>query len=164
MKKNVQIILSTITVSVALWGSVSYAHSAHFEKPTRSAELSYDFRSATMSVYKWYLSPMGAMVKGKMTFDAKTFTEYAEGLERASMLDLLEGFPAKSGEDHVDDSNAKEKVWNNIADFEKKFKIFQLEAKKLAATAKTTNEAATKAQFKKTAATCQACHKEYKNK
>jgi cytochrome c556 len=164
MKKNIQIILSTVILSVALWGGVSYAHSEHFEKPTRSAELSYDFRSATMSIYKWYLSPMGAMVKGKMKFDAKTFTGYAQALQGASMLHLMEGFPKESGEDYVDDSNAKEEIWSNLADFETKFKAFQNEAKKLAITANGGNEAAIKAQFKVTAGTCSSCHKKYKVK
>jgi len=107
---------------------------------------------------------MGAMVKGKTEFDAKAFAQYAAGLETVSKIDLLEGFPKESSEDHVDDSNAKEEIWSNWKDFEKKSKNFQVEAKKLATIAKAGNEATIKSQFKKTAATCAACHKEYKTK
>lgn len=80
------------------------------------------------------------------------------------MLHLMEGFPKGSDEDHVDDSDAKEEIWSNFADFEMKFKTFQSEAKKLALTANGGNEAAIKAQFKVTAGTCSSCHKKYKEK
>jgi cytochrome c556 len=164
MKTKLKILLTTLSCSVVLWGATSYAHTAHFEQPTRSAELSNDFRNATMSIYKWYLSPMGAMVKGKTDFNAKVFADYAEGLKRVSTLSLMEGFPKESGEDHVDDSDAKEEIWKNMADFNKKFKAFQTEANKLATIAKAGNEAAIKAQFKKTAGTCGTCHKRYRAK
>jgi len=164
MKTHIKILTASSLLALTTWGAVSFAHSAHFTKNTRSADQSYDFRSSTMSIYKWYLSPMGAMVKGKTEFDEKAFAQYAAGLETISKIDLLEGFPKKSSEDHVDDSNAKEDIWSNWKDFEKESKAFQLEAKKLATIAKAGNEADIKAQFKKTASTCSACHKKYKTK
>jgi cytochrome c556 len=81
-----------------------------------------------------------------------------------SNLNLLEGFPKGSSEDEVDDSNAKEAIWNHWEDFEKKAKTFQLEAEKLAVIAKEGNEVAIKIQFKKIAKTCATCHKAYKSK
>lgn len=164
MKKYTKILIGLTLLTSSAWGIASFAHSAHFTKNTRSAEQSFDFRSATMSIYKWYLSPMGAMVKGKMEFNAKVFAQNAAGLEAISNINLLEGFPKGSGEDEVDDSNAKQAIWSDWEDFEKKAKIFQQESKKLAIIAKAGNEVAIKAQFKKTAGTCAACHKKYKTK
>ncbi|HIO93004.1 MAG TPA: cytochrome c [Leucothrix mucor] len=164
MKIHLKILTVSTLLALTTWGAVSFAHSAHFTKNTRSADQSFDFRSSTMSIYKWYLSPMGAMAKGKTEFNAKSFAQYAAGLEAISKIDLLEGFPKESSEDHVDDSNAKEEIWSNWKDFENKAKNFQLEAKKLSSIAKAGNEAAIKAQFKKTAGTCGACHKKYKTK
>lgn len=138
------------------------AQAENFGKSSRSAEQSYDFRASTMGIYKWYLGPMGAMVKGKMDFDAKKFAAYAAGLETASKLDLLEGFPVDSGLLDVDDSSAKAEIWENTDDFTKKFKALQTEAAKLAEVAKSGDEAAMKAQFKKTGGTCGGCHKKYK--
>lgn len=160
MKKLITLSLLT----TAIWGALSYAHSEHFTKNTRSAEQSYEFRTATMSIYKWYLSPMGAMVKGKVPFNAKAFAEYAQGLEAISNIELLEGFPKESGEDHVDDSNAKKEIWANWGDFKHQYKTFQSEAKNLVTATKTGDENAIKAQFKKTAAVCGSCHKKYKTK
>jgi hypothetical protein len=65
MKTQMKILTATSLLTLTLWGAVSFAHSAHFSKNTRSAEQSFEFRSATMNIYKWYLSPMGAMMKGK---------------------------------------------------------------------------------------------------
>ncbi len=164
MKLSLKTITLSSLLALSAWGAVSFAHSEHFTKNTRSAEQSYEFRSATMDIYKWYLSPMGAMVKGKTKFNAKTFAQYAAGLEAISNINLLEGFPKESSEDHVDDSNAKEVIWSKWEDFEKKAKNLQVEAKNLAAIAKSGNEAKIKAQFKKTAGACAACHKAYKTK
>jgi cytochrome c556 len=164
MNKQIKQLMALSVLTAATWGGFSYAHSEHFTKNTRTAEPSYDFRSATMSIYKWYLSPMGAMVKGKVPFDAKAFTEYAKGLEAISKIDLLEGFPKDSGEDHIDDSDAKEEIWANWDDFKHQYGTLQSEAKNLLTIAKAGDEKAIKAQFKKTAATCGSCHKKYKTK
>ncbi len=164
MKTYLKILTTSTLVTLSTWGAISFAHSEHFTKNTRSAEQSYDFRTATMTVYKWYLSPMGAMVKGKTEFNAKAFAQYADGLATASHLNLMEGFPKDSGEDHVDDSDAKEVIWKNMKDFAAKYKNLQNEAQALAKVSKTGNEAAMKAQFKKTAGACAACHKKYKTK
>ncbi len=164
MKTPMKILTATSVLTLTLWGAVSFAHSAHFNKNSRSAEKSFEFRTATMDIYKWYLSPMGAMVKGKIDFNTKAFSQYAAGLEAISKINLLEGFPKESGEDHVDDSNAKEKIWKNEEDFEKKYKTLQAAAEKLATLAKAGDEAAIKTQFKKTAKACAACHKQYKTK
>jgi cytochrome c556 len=164
MKNQLKLLISISLISLTTWTINSYAHSEHFTKSARSAEQSYDFRSSTMKIYKWYLSPMGAMVKGKTKFDSKVFAEYAAGLEAITKLSLLEGFPKDSSEDEVDDSDAKVEIWSNGEDFEKKFKSLQSEAEKLASIAKQGDEKVIKAQFKKTAGACSACHKKYKAK
>ena len=164
MKKQLKMVIIVSTLILTAWGINSFGHSAHFTKSTRSAEQSYDFRSSTMSVYKWYLSPMGAMVKGKVDFNTKKFAYYANGLETISKLGLLEGFPKDSNEEKVEDSSAKAIIWSNWKDFEKKYNAFQREAKSLAIVSKSGNEATMKAQFKITADTCVACHKTYKTK
>lgn len=161
--KNITTIALT-TVILFLWAGSTTAHSKHFTKSSRSPQKSFDFRTATMTTYKWYLSPMGAMLKGKVPFDAKLFTQYAKGLEIASSMDLLQAFPKESSEDEIDDSSAKPEIWENTKDFEKKFESLQADAKKLASIAEKGEEKAIKAQFKITAGRCSACHKKYKTK
>lgn len=164
MKKYAKILTLVGALSLMSWGINSFGHSAHFTKSTRSAELSYDFRSSTMSVYKWYLSPMGAMMKGKVDFNDKNFAHYANSLETVSKLDLLEGFPKGSSEEQVEDSSAKAAIWSNWKDFEEKYKHFQSEAGKLAVVVKSGDKNKIKEQFEATADTCTSCHKKYKAK
>lgn len=162
MKKITGLLILFGLISITTW-SVVMAHSAHFNKSARSANSSFKFRTATMQIYKWYLSPMGAMVKGKTDFNAKAFTRDAEGLAVVSQLGLLEGFPKDSSENEIDDSDAKSDIWENWEDFEKKFTLFQEEVKQLVKVAQSGNEEAMKSQFVKTSKTCGGCHKPYRN-
>lgn len=141
-----------------------FADSKHFTKAARSAESSYTFRTATMNIYKWYLSPMGAMVKGKVDYNQHVFSEYADGLLLASKFDLIEGFPEDSGSMEVEDSVAKDLIWEKPKDFSTAFGSFQREVQKLADTAKKGDEKAVKAQFIKAAKSCSACHKKFRSK
>ena len=57
---------------------------------------------------------------------------------------------------------AKPAIWENPDDFAEKLAAFRTEAAALAVAAKTGDQAAATAQFKKTGGTCKACHDEYK--
>lgn len=162
MKKVIQLGVLVSAISVAAWGIVA-ANASDTPKTPRTAEASFKFRAGAMNIYKWYLSPMGAMVKGKMAFDAKLFAMNAQGLAAASKLDLIEGFPEDSSELEVEDSSASGDIWDNQEDFVSKYKAFQQEAEKLAEVAQSGDEAAMKAQFVKASKTCGGCHKPYRS-
>ena len=118
-----------------------------------------EYRQAVMGVFSWNLSAMGSMVKGETLFDAATFKDHAADLGRAASLNLLKGFP----EDSVgDESEAREDIWLNWADFEAKYKTFKEAAAKLAEVAASGDEGAMRAQFKEAAGTCKACHRDFK--
>ena len=59
-------------------------------------------------------------------------------------------------------TRAKPAIWENPDDFADKLAAFRTEAAALAVAAKTGDQAAATAQFKKTGGTCKACHDEYK--
>ena len=153
-----------IAGTLTLLTTSSIADSKHFTKAARSAKSSYDFRASTMNIYKWYLSPMGAMVKGKVKFNKDAFSAYADGLLLASKLDLIEGFPEDSGAMEVEDSRAKDEIWEDPKGFANGFKRFQEEAQKLADVAKKGDEKAIKSQFKNTSKICGGCHKKFRTK
>ena len=165
MNNNFKIITLTGALAIfAISSTSSFADAKHFTKAARSAESSYDFRTATMNIYKWYLSPMGAMVKGKVDFNKHAFAEYANGLLLASKFDLIEGFPEDSGVMEVEDSVAKDLIWEKPKDFLKAFKTFQEGAQKLADIVKEDDQEAIKAQFKNTSKACSGCHKKFRSK
>lgn len=122
------------------------------------AEKAIKYRRAAFQTIAWNFGPMGAMVKGEAAFDQAAFTQ------RAETVAFLSGLPAEGFADGTDfgDTKAKAAVWENRADFDAKMKDFQDQAANLVAVAKAGDEGAIKAQFGKTAKTCKACHKEYK--
>ena len=121
-----------------------------------------DYRQSVFTVIAWNFKPMGAMAKGEIPFDAAAAARHAQYVELLSKA-ALEGFTPDSGPDAVKDTEAKADIWKNRGKFETAMTNFQQEAAKLAEVAKGGDEAAIKAQFGKTAETCKACHKEFKN-
>ena len=119
-----------------------------------------DFRQSAMTIYKWYVKPMGAMAKGKVPFDADAFRANARGLAGAAELNILPGFPEDSGFD----TEAKDEIWENWPEFKEKFQVFQSEARKLGEIAASGDEQQLKAQFGKAAKTCGGCHKKFREK
>jgi cytochrome c556 len=119
-----------------------------------------DYRQGVMNVFSWNLSRMGSMVKGETPFDAAAFKGYAADLATASTINVLQGFPDDSVSD---ESDAKDEIWLNWADFEAKFKTLKEAAAKLSEVAAGGEEGAMREQFKETAGACKACHNDYKN-
>lgn len=133
------------------------AASAAGPKPEDAAK----YRQSVYTIIGWNFKPIGAMVKGEIPFDAAAVARHAQYVELMSKA-TLEGFPEGSGPDAVKNTEAKPEIWANWDKFKIKMSDFQQEAAKLSEVAKGGDEAAIKAQFGKTAETCKACHKEFR--
>jgi cytochrome c556 len=118
-----------------------------------------EYRQGVMEVFSWNLTGMAAMVKGEAPFDAAVFKGYATDLATATSLNLLKGFPEDS---LSDDSEAREDIWLNWAEFQARYKALKEATTKLAEVAAAGDEGAMRAQFKDTAGTCKACHRDFK--
>ncbi|TLY49115.1 MAG: cytochrome c, partial [Gammaproteobacteria bacterium] len=119
-----------------------------------------EYRQSLMHVVGWNFSPLSAMVKGKTAFDAAEFSKRADRIAFLSDQ-LLEGF--QKAPPHGVNTDAKAEIWTSFDDFSTKAKDFVAEAKALSDVAKAKDEAKDKAQFKKLAGACKACHDKYKN-
>jgi len=126
------------------------------------ANAAVDFRQSAMTVFVWYLKPMGGMAKGKIPFDQTAFANNAQGLATATRLDIPAGFPKGSYDE--EESDAKPAIWEKWSEFEGKYRDLQKQAAKLAEVAQGGNVAAMKAQFGATAKTCGSCHKPFRSK
>ena len=124
-----------------------------------SAEAAIDYRSAVMTVFRWNIKPMGAMMKGEIPWDGPVFARHAKDLAAAASVDLMSGFPEESEEGETD---AKPEVWMDWEDFQAKFKDLQEQSAKLAEVAATGGRGVVGEPFKATADTCKACHKKFK--
>ena len=118
-----------------------------------------EYRQAVFEVIVWNFRPLGAMVKGKIPFEAKVFAEKAANVAFLSKMPL-EGFVPGTDKG---DTDAKANIWDNWEDFKSKMTSLQEETAKLAEVAKTaTKVEEVKEQFGKTVKVCKGCHEDYK--
>jgi cytochrome c556 len=118
-----------------------------------------EYRQSAYTVMVWNWAPLGAMMRGRTPWDQAEFTRRAQRVATLAPM-LLEGFPP--GSDKGADTDAKGEIWSNYTDFSAKMQAFERESAALAEIAAGGDEAATRAQFGKTAETCKACHDLYK--
>ncbi len=117
------------------------------------------YRQSVMTLIGWNFSTLGAMVKGKIAFDAKQFSKHTGRLAFLAPQ-VLEGFT--KGSDKGAETDAKPEIWTDFDDFQAKLNDLVNETKALDEIAKSDDEAKMKDQFKKTADACKACHDKYK--
>jgi cytochrome c556 len=130
-----------------------------FAKEENSAVDAIEYRQAAFEVLVWNFAPMGAMVKGKIPFDAKTFAERAANVAFLSKMPL-EGFIPGSDKGETE---AKPEIWQNWDDFKAKMDNLQKETAKLAEVAKTATKVEEVAeQFGETGKVCKGCHDKYR--
>ncbi len=149
--------LLKITLMGSILGvGINTVANAHGENKVEDA---IEYRQAAFEVLVWNFGPMGAMMKGKIPFDAKVFSEKADKVAFLSKLPI-EGFLPGSDQGETD---AKPEIWQNWDDFTAKMTQLQEESTKLAQVAKTaTKIEEVTPQFGKTADTCKSCHDDYK--
>lgn len=150
--KNIR--LKTL-LAASLSVAVAVPAIAHIERsePLQSLRQSY-FALVGMT-----FGPMGDMVKGKIEWNGDQFAAWASDLAAVSSVSVERGFAPGSDKGKT---RAKPAIWENPNDFAEKLAAFRTEAAALAVAAKTGDQAAATAQFKKTGGTCKACHDEYK--
>lgn len=144
----------TIVAALAL---ASAASAVAAMKP----EIVIGYRQSAMTMMGWNFAPMGAMVKGRIPFDAKAFAKHAD---RVAFLapQVLEGFA--KGSDKGAKTAAKADIWTHFDDFQSKVDDLVRQSKMLSEVATTGDEAKMKEQFKKVGEACKSCHDKYKEK
>jgi cytochrome c556 len=128
--------------------------SAQFQKP----EDAIKYRQATFTVMASHFGRLGAMVQGKVPFDAKVAQENADLVATLSLLP----FKAFGPNTDLGETDAKPEVWSQADKFQAAGKTLQENAAKLNAAAKTGDLAQIKAAFGATGKSCKACHDNYR--
>jgi cytochrome c556 len=144
------LLLSALAVTMALALPLAQA---------KGGSKAVDYRQSIMSIYKWNLDPMVAMVKGDQPFDQARFAALAKDLHRASQLDLPGGFPKGSDEG---DTDARPEVWSDGDGFKSQFGNFQQAAAALATAAEGGDLEAIKPKFGEVGKACKGCHDKYR--
>jgi cytochrome c556 len=129
---------------------------AQFTRP----EDAIKYRRSVFTIMNTHIGRIGAMVNGRVPFDAKAAETHAE---IATMMSKLPYVAFVEGTDKGE-TRAKPEIWNEMDKFRAKASAMQDEMAKLDTTAKAGNLDALKAQFGKVVQACDACHDNYRRK
>jgi cytochrome c556 len=129
---------------------------AQFQKPEDAVK----YRQSAFTVMAAHFGRIGAMVQGRVPFDAKMAQENAAVVETLSKLPFA-GFGADT---ESVNSKAKPEIWKEKAKFDQGGDKLMAAATALNTAAKSGNLDAIKTAFGETAATCKACHDSYRAK
>ncbi len=119
------------------------------------------YRQGAFKIIGWNFAPMGAMMQDKLPYDKDGFARRAANVAAVAVMPI-EGFGP--GTDAGAPTKAKPEVFAKMADFKTKMGKMNEETAKLAIIAKSGNFDEIKKQFGNTAASCKACHDDYRNK
>lgn len=131
--------------------------SAQFAKP----EDAIKYRQSAMFVMSQHFGRLGAMVTGKIPFDAQAAQANAAIAADISKLPWAAFLP---GTEKGGNTRAKPEIWTEQAKFKEKNENLMAAMDKLAIAAKTGNPDTLKTAFNASADTCKACHDTFRNK
>ena len=129
---------------------------AQFKSPDDAIE----YRQGALAVMGNHFGRIGAMVSGKVPFDAKAAQANADLVLTLSHLP----WPAFIDGSDKGDTSAKPEVWSQPDKFKAASAKFQDAATRLAAAAKATTADDLKAAFSATADTCKSCHDDFRKR
>ncbi|MFT3719079.1 c-type cytochrome [Pseudorhodoferax sp.] len=135
--------------------ATAFPAAAQFAK----SEDAIKYRQGALFVMGQHFSRLGAMANGRAPFDAKAAAENADLVLTLSHLPWAGFVP---GSDKGASTRAEPAVWTENDKFKAAAEKFQGEAVKLAAAAKTGSLDNLKAAFGPTAASCKACHDNFR--
>lgn len=125
-----------------------------FQKP----EDAIKYRRSSFTVLSAHFGPLGAMANGRIPYDAQAAARHADVITLASTLPWP-GFIAGTDKG---ETRAKPEIWSENAKFKAAGEKMQGEMQKLAAAAKTGNLDNLKTAFGPAAASCKACHDDFR--
>ena len=141
-------------VSLGALLALSLPAAAQFAKPEDAVK----YRKASFTVMAAHFGRLGAMANGRTPYDAKMAAENADVVLTLSKLPW-----AAFGEGtDKGDTCAKPEIWKEAAKYKEAADKMQAEIGKLNVAAKSGNIDALKAAFGPAAASCKACHDNFR--
>jgi cytochrome c556 len=131
---------------------------SHFD----DKEVHQSYRQSWFAMVAFNFGPMASMVKGEIPWQEMQMAAYADQLAALTTLDIMRGFPDGSDKGTT---RAKQEIWQNKPDFEKKMDDLTKAVAMLQAVAQQgTDRKAIAEQVAATGKACKACHDDYKSK
>jgi cytochrome c556 len=148
MKKFISLVGATIAMTVTVPAQAQFA----------KAEDAIKYRKASFTVMAAHFGRLGAMANGRAPYDAKLAVENAEVVATLAKLPWSAfGEGTDKGE-----TRAKPEIWKESAKYKEASDKLQAEVAKLNTAAKAGNLDALKAAFGPAAASCKACHDNFR--
>lgn len=124
-----------------------------------SDEDAIEYRRAVFEVIAGNFKPMGAMVEGKIDYDAERFARNAERVAALSRM-ALEGF---EGGPHAGETESLDAIWDEWEKFQQGMQQFQEQAQGLASAAEGgAGMSQVRGPFVEVADTCKGCHDNFR--
>ncbi|NVK00368.1 MAG: cytochrome c [Oceanospirillaceae bacterium] len=121
------------------------------------AEDAIKYRQAVFTAFRWHFGAMGAMVRGKVDYDAEQFAHHATQFAALTRMPK-EGFIEGSD---FGDTEAKAELWENMDDVSARFDKLMVNADALlAATGGSLDDV--KGAFGAVGKSCKGCHDNYR--
>ena len=146
-----------LTVAALAFGLVAASQAHSQGKPEDLVRQ----RQAGMTMIAKYFAPIGAMVQGKVPYNADVVARNGDYLEVLAKLPW-DGFQASTAD--VLDTKTKPETYKNMAKFNQAADAMQDAMAKLVAAAKSRDEAAVKAAFGGVGKACKGCHDDFRSK
>ncbi len=148
MKRTFALLATLLALTLAVPAQAQFA----------KAEDAIKYRKASYSVMATHFGRLGAMANGRTPYDAKLA---AENAELVAVLSKLPWAAYGEGTDKGD-TRAKPEIWQESAKFKEASDKMQAEIVKLNVAAKAGNLDALKVAFGPAAASCKACHDNFR--
>ena len=148
-------LLASLTLA-AIVSTLSLPAMAQFQKP----EDAIKYRKSVMTVQAAHFGRIGAMVNGRVPYDAKVVADNAAIVETMSKLPWVAFGPGTD----KGETRALPAIWTEQAKFKEGADKMQSEVAKLSAASKTGNLDAVKTAFGAVGQTCKACHDDFQQK
>ena len=151
MKKHPWLVSLACTAVLSTFAATASAQFAKTEDAVK-------YRQSSLFVMAQHFGRIGAMVNGKVPYDAKVAEQNADVVAHMAQLPWA-GFDAAH-----EGGKAKPEVWKEATKFKELAHKLETETGQLSVAAKTGDLDKLKAAFGATASTCKACHDDFRNR
>ena len=145
---------ATIISSTVVASEVTEASSA------KHAKAATQYRQAVFQLVRSNMGPLGGMAKGALPFDESVMQTNAVRLEQ--LADMMGDYLSVDTRKFKVKTGAKDDIWENFSDVEKKVMALKTAAQGLKAAVKAGDESAYRGAIGKIGASCKSCHDDYK--
>jgi cytochrome c556 len=161
MRRSVRL---TVAATLAAMGSVVFLSTALAQNapptPEEQAKQAVLVRKSVFEVMSWNFSPLAAMLRKRIPFDAEVAQKAAIRVEQMAPM-IIDAFQQDTRKFQVE-TRAREAVWSNKADFDAKANDLVKAAAALTAAAKTGDQAQTLKAAAQVGKVCGACHDSFR--